>query len=150
MKLFQYLVILLTNLILAQPGLFLIESYKFCLAQYLDFIYQKFIFSIITRSARIKYYEPKQKIKSANLPSTINDLDILSAKLESQIVENRLTEIIEFADYFICSSLSLTFKFNSKWRKIYHLSYPRGSSINCHIPKKYGEVEYINFDQPRQ
>ena len=126
------------------------QGWKFWLAQHPDHIYRETIISIILRGARIGYCGPRQKIISANLLSATNDPDTLTADLENQIAADRLTKITEVGDHFICSPLGLAPKSNGKWRKIHHLSYPRGRSVNCHIPKEWGALEYTSFDEAKQ
>ena len=136
--------------ILTKPGPLRVEGWKFWLAQHPDHIYRETIVSIILHGARIGYCGPKQKIISANLPSATDDPDTLTADLENQIAADRLTEITDVGDHFICSPLGLVPKSNGKWRRIHHLSYPRGRSVNCHIPKEWGALEYTTFDEAKQ
>lgn len=55
---------------------------------HLDHIYQKTIFNIILRRAKLKYCGLKQKIISGKLLFAINDPDTLTADLRNQIAEN--------------------------------------------------------------
>jgi hypothetical protein len=48
---------------------------------------------------------------------------------------------------FICSPLGLVPKGTGGWRRIHHLSYPRGSSVNDHIPAEWAALEYATVDQ---
>ena len=48
--------------------------------------------------------------------------------------------------HFISSPLGLVPKPNGGWRRIHHLSHPRGSSVNCNIPEEFGTLEYTTFD----
>ena len=96
------------------------------------------------------YYRPRQRIISSNLPSATNDPNTLTADLENQIVQDRLTEVSELEDHFICSPLRLAPKSNGKWRRIHHLSYLCGRSVNCYIPKEWGALEYTTFDEAKQ
>lgn len=120
------------------------------MAKHPDRIYRETILSIIIRGAKIGYCGPKQKIISGNLPSATNDPDTLTADLENQIAADRLTEVSEVGDHFISSPLGLAPKSNGKWRRIHHLSYPRDRSVNCHIPKEWGALEYTTFDEAKQ
>lgn len=52
-------------------------------------------------------------------------------------------------DHFISSPLDLAPKSNGKWRRIHHLSYPYGRSVNCHIPKEWGALKYTTFDEAK-
>lgn len=33
------------------------------------------------------------------------------------------------------------------WRRIHHLSHPRGRSVNCNIPVEHGSLEYTSVDE---
>jgi hypothetical protein len=48
---------------------------------------------------------------------------------------------------FICSPLGLVPKGSGGWRRIHHLSYPRGNSVNDHIPAEWAALEYATVDQ---
>jgi hypothetical protein len=48
---------------------------------------------------------------------------------------------------FLCSPLGLVPKGSGGWRRIHHLSYPRGSSVNDHIPAEWAALEYATVDQ---
>ena len=98
------------------------------MAEHPDIIYRKTILSIILQ-ARILWTKVK-----------------LTADLDNQTAAGRLAGVSKVGDHFIHSPLSLAPKFNGKWRRIYHLSYPRGRSVNCHIPKEWGALEYTTFD----
>lgn len=87
---------------------------------------------------------------SSNLPSATNDLDTLMTDLENQIVVDQITKVSDTGDYFISSSLDLAPKFNDKWHRIHHLSYPRGRLVNCYISKKWGVLDYTTFDEAKQ
>lgn len=73
---------------LCKPRLLLVEKCKSWLAMYLNCIYQKTIFSIITDGAKIDYCKPKQKIISTNLLLATHNLDTLITDLKNQIVAN--------------------------------------------------------------
>ena len=50
--------------------------------------------------------------------------------------------------YMISSPLGLVPKSNGGFRRIHHLSHPKGRSVNCNIPKDWGALEYTCFDEP--
>ena len=121
---------------LCKPGPLYVEGWRFWLAEHPDSTYRETILSIILRGAKLGYCGPKHKILSGNLPSAIKEQDTLTADLENQIAVGRLTEVSEVGDHVICSPLGLAPKSNGKWRRIHHLSYLGGRSVNCHIPKE--------------
>lgn len=45
------------------------------------------------------------------------------------------------------SPLDLVPKSNKKWQHIHHLSHLYGRLVNYNIAKKYGALEYANFDE---
>ncbi len=116
-----------------------------------DGTYQETILSIITRGVKIGYCGLKLKIISGNLPSATNNPDTLTADLENEIAADWLTEVSDMGDHFIFSPLGLAPKSDGKWRRIHYLSYPRGRSVNCYIPKEWGAfIKYITFDEAKQ
>lgn len=48
---------------------------------------------------------------------------------------------------FILSPLGLVSKHDGGFRRIHHLSHPRGHSVNDHIPDKAGELRYRRFQR---
>lgn len=62
----------------------------------------------------------------------------------------RLIIICKFRLPFIFSPLHLVPKHDSGWRKIHHLSYPQGHSVNDHIPDEAGEMRYPRFQDTLQ
>lgn len=71
----------------------------------------------------------------------------LSKDLEEQITHNRVTKLDVIPEHFISSPLGLEPKPNGKWRRIHHLSHPRGRSVNSHIPIEYGSLESTSVDE---
>ncbi len=74
---------------------------------------------------------------------------MLNADLKKQIKRGKVAQVYNQGSYFISSLLDLAFKLNNKQRKIHSLSYPTGCSINCHIPKNLGSLEYTTFDKAK-
>lgn len=87
------------------------------------------------------------KILSDNLPGANDAPTVLSKDLEEQITHNRVTKLDVIPEHFISSPLGLEPKPNGKWRRIHHLSHPRGRSVNCHIPIEYGSLESTSVDE---
>ena len=124
-----------------------VKGYKSSLEKHLDKIYGETILSIIICRARIGYYRLKQKIITGNLPSATNDPNTLTKDLENEITTDQLTKVGTIGDYFISSPLGLA---PTKWRKIHHLLYPCGRSVNYHIPKELEALEYTTFNKAKQ
>lgn len=112
--------------------------------------YKAIILDVIRYGAKIGYSGPKQHILSDNL-LTANDAPGLIAKdLQTQIKHDRVTQVDrkELPEFLICSPLDLVPKATKeKWRRIHHLSHPRGKSVNCHILEDYGALKYTTVDE---
>ena len=112
-----------------------------------DRYYCQSIFGIIQSGARIGYMGPDQHILSENLSSATEDPTTLTKDLEKQIANDRVTPIATPWKSFISSPLGLVPKPDGGWRRIHHLSFPKGLSVNCHIPEEWGSLEYTTFDK---
>lgn len=112
-----------------------------------DKYYRETLIQIIEVGVRIGYQGPKVCILSKNLSSAEEDPDTLSKDLETQLQFDRITKIITPMEYFISSPLGLIPKSNGGFRRIHHLSHPKGQSVNCNIPKEFGTLEYTCFDE---
>lgn len=90
---------------------------------------------------------PLQRILSDKLSSATDTPDIIiSQDLENQSRHNRVSLVDILPAHFISSPLGLVPKLNEGWRRIHHLSHPRGSSVNCKIPEEFDTLEYTTFD----
>ena len=116
------------------------------LSRHPDKVYVHTLLEIIRSGVKIGYTGPPQKIIGPNLPTANDAPDILTQDLDKQIAHNRVTKLDTIPDAFISSPLGLEPKPDGGWRRIHHLSYPRGSSVNCHIPRDYGALEYTSID----
>lgn len=104
------------------------------------------LLQIIRGGVKFGYKGPPQKIIGLYLPSANDAPGILTQDLDKQIAYNRVTKLDIIPDTYISSLLGLEPKPDGSWRLIHHLSYPRGSSVNCYIPRNYGAVEYTSLD----
>lgn len=84
-------------------------------------------------------------ILSENLPSALEDPKIIDKKINEDLVSGRVVRVEKPTCSFICSSLGLVPKQDGGWRRIHHLSYPKGKSVNDYIPEGAGELEYTRF-----
>ena len=123
------------------------EGWKNWLQKHPDHLYREVALDIIRYGARLGYAGPKQKILSDNLSSANDAPTVLSEDLQHQIRQGRVTKLDVLPEHFISSPLGLEPKPNGKWRRIHHLSHPRGRSVNCHIPIDYGSLEYTSVDE---
>ena len=113
-----------------------------------DWLYACALVDIIRHGVRIGYKGPDQFVISKNLASAESDPATPTADLLAQKAHNRLKPINpDQLKRFICSPLGLVPKSVGGWRRIHHLSFPSGSSVNDHIPAEWGALEYISFDE---
>lgn len=122
------------------------EGWNQRLIHHPDRFYVNMILDIIEFGAKIGYQGPPQQILSENLSSATDSPDIISRDLDNQINHDRVTRIDILPTQFILSPLGLVRKPNGGWRRIYHLTHPRGSSVNCIIQEEFGMLEYTIFD----
>lgn len=92
----------------------------------------------------------KDKIIITNFLLAIDNLNILTADLKYEIAVKQLIEITNVRDHFIYIPLDLVTKFHNKKHMINHHLYLCGHFGNCHIPKKWGALEYTTLDKLKQ
>ena len=66
--------------------------------------------------------------------------------MDKQVAYNRVTKFNTILDTYILSLLGLELKPNGGWQQIHHLSYLRGSFVNCHILRNFRVLEYTIID----
>ncbi len=93
---------------------------------------------------------PNTFILSDNLTSALKDPAIIEKKLHRDLASDRLSEIQQSRTPLICSPLGLVSKHDRGWRRIHHLSHPRGESVNDYIPDGAGEMRYTRFQEVLQ
>lgn len=103
---------------------------------------------ILRFGAELGYQGPPDAfILSRNLSSALEDPAIIDKKLTEDLALGRVVEVDAPTPPFICSPLGLVPKHEGGWRRIHHLSYPRGSSVNDYIPDGAGELRYTRFQE---
>jgi hypothetical protein len=114
------------------------------LFQHPDRLFVNTLLHIIQYGTRIGYCGPHQSIISPNLTSATADPSTLSLDIARERSHQRIMQVPTpaSATHFICSPLGLVPKGSGDWRRIHHLSYPRGSSINDHIPAEWAALDY--------
>ena len=106
----------------------------------------RLIHGILTHGARIGYDGPEQIIISRNLPIDESDFAFLDAKTtadEKAGLISRATPSFPF----VSSPLGVVPKHDGGRRRIHHLSYPTGSSVNNFIDQSRGTLSYTTFDE---
>ena len=73
------------------------------------------------------------------------DTDIIDKKLREDLTLRRVIEFKAPIPPFIPPPLGLVPKHDGGWRKIHHISHPRGRSVNHYIPDGAGEMRYARF-----
>jgi hypothetical protein len=126
-----------------------IAGWSALLSQHPDRLFVDTLLHIIQYGARIGYCGPRQSIISSNLTSATADPSTLSLDIARERSHQRIMQVPAPAPatHFICSPLGLVPKGSGGWRRIHHLSYPRGSSVNDHIPADWAALEYTTVDQ---
>lgn len=103
---------------------------------------------IIRFGAELGYEEPPDAfILSSSLASALEDPAIIDQKLTEDLAMSRVVEVKRSTPPFICSPLGLVPKHDGGWRRIHHLSYPLGNSVNNYIPDGAGELRYTRFQE---
>lgn len=128
----------------------ILQGWKDALQNHPDRGYQKTIAGIISHGARIGYRGPDQRILSDNLASAKSDPETLTQDLAEQVRHGRIEKVEQPPTRFISSPLGLAPKSNGKWRRIHHLSFPAGKSVNDHIQAEWRSIEYTSFDDAVQ
>jgi hypothetical protein len=97
---------------------------------------------IIRNGADVGYSGPSQLILSRNLKSATLAPDIITSKLTADLELGRVVKAEPVAPY-ICSPLGLVPKHNGSFRRIHHLSFPAGRSVNDHIASEFSALTYV-------
>lgn len=132
---------------LARPEPLIAAGWEVALRDHPDKQYKAIILDIIKFGAKIGYTGPQQRILSANFPTAQDAPDVLAKDLKTQIELDRVTRVHDIPEFIICLPLGIVPKSGGKWRRIHHLSHPRGKSVNCHIAEDHGALEYTTVDE---
>ena len=82
---------------------------------------------------------------SKNLLSADEDPATITTQLQKDLVLQRVS-LHSSASPFCSSPLGLVPKGDGGWRRIHHLSYPHGDSVNDWIPESYGNIVYTTVE----
>ena len=100
---------------------------------------------ILTFGARLGYEGPEQFILSRNLPIELPDHDVLDKKAAADLAAGLIAPITPKHPCMV-SPLGVVPKGDGGRRRIHHLSYPEGESVNDLIPAEYASITYVTFD----
>ena len=133
---------------LFHPGPLIPAAWERLLPKHPDRLYAYTIVQIIRNGVRIDYTGPDQLILRPNLPSAKDSIETLNKDLQDH---HRLMPVATPlpGDRFISSPLGIVPKVSQTdaWRRICHLSFPPGGSVNDHTPPSWGTLEYASFDE---
>ena len=104
-----------------------------------------YILKILQFGAMLGYTGPKTLLLSKNLSSAFLLPQVMEEKIQADL---RLGRIAETTPTFplISSPLGFVPKPNGSWRKIHHLSFPEGSSVNDYIFPESAYIQYVSFE----
>lgn len=123
------------------------DRWEWWMRSHPDIRFTSAIGQTIRRGVKIGYQGPEQL--QLHLPhlSALQAPHILRADIEKQLQHNRLTVLHKQPKQrHISSPLGLVPKSDGGFRRIHDLLYPKGSSVNDHIPHDHGALEYVTFD----
>ena len=129
----------------ASPSPFIIHSWESLLSKYPGHL-PLTLAGILKYGCQIGYQGPLQLVLSKNLKSSILDPSIIKVKLLDDLQLGRI--LSTSSDFpFISSPLGLVPKGDGGFRRIHHLSHPRGSSVNDFIPDNLSKITYISIKE---
>ncbi len=105
---------------------------------------------VLRFGGELGYEGPDAFILSDNLASALEDPTIIEKKLREDLASGRITLVHQPSCPFICFLLGLVTKDDGGWRRIHHLSHPRGESLNDYIPDVVGEMKYTRLQEVLQ
>ena len=101
---------------------------------------------ILTFGAQIGYTGPEAFILSKNLSTAVLAPSVIENKLYADLQSKRVLPVNPSLP-FISSPLGLVPKHDGGWRRIHHLSYPPGRSVNFHISEESATLQYVKLSE---
>jgi ribonuclease HI len=102
------------------------------------------ITNILHFGAQLGYNGPPLHHLSRNLSSATTHQEVVDAMLIEDIKQKRVI-LCGSEPSLVSSPLGLVVKSDGTFRRIHHLSYPPGKSVNDGIPESYGYLKYDTF-----
>jgi hypothetical protein len=125
------------------PSPFILPSWEALLSQYPGSL-PVTLAGILKYGCQLGYNGPLQFILSQNLKSAYIDQSTISDKLTLDLALRRVVSRTPSFP-FISSPLGLVPKGDGGLRRIHHLSYPQGSSVNAYILESASSIKYISI-----
>ena len=92
------------------------------------------------------YNGPETLRISKNLSSAALYPQVMDEKIQVDLALGRIAETTPTTP-FISSPLGFVKKPDGSWRKIHHLSFPEGSSVNDYISPEAAYIHYVSFER---
>ena len=133
--------------LLHSPSPFIINSWSQLLLLYPDQGLCTHLVMLSRFGCLLGYTAPETLILSSNFPSALIDPSVIDNKLAEDLSTGKVVEIIDPTSLFISSPLGLVPKHDGGLRRIHHLSYPIGSSVNDRIADEASALSYTSLQR---
>jgi Reverse transcriptase (RNA-dependent DNA polymerase) len=107
------------------------------------------IAKVLKFGALIGYTGPEDLVLSKNLSSAAIHPEVLEKTIWQDLQLHRIEPTTPTFP-LISSPLGLVPKPGGAWRKIHHLSFPEGQSVNDHISQEAAYLRYVSFEEVLQ
>jgi Reverse transcriptase (RNA-dependent DNA polymerase) len=129
-----------------------IEGFLQLLDDYPSPEFPKLLTEIIQYGAKLGYDGPMDvTVKQGNHPSANANTKVIADEIEKELSLNRLKKLPALPQRYYCSPLGLVPNTaegkQTGWRRIFDLSSPKNQSVNDHIAKEFGYLQYETFDE---
>ena len=113
-----------------------------------DKVFVKQLLNDLQHGCSIGYTGPQFAHLAKNLPTAYQQPDVIDSTLQRECEAGRILGLFtsQLLPNFHTSGLGLIPKHDEGWRIIYHLSAPRGSSINDYIDSSLYSLSYCSID----
>ena len=122
------------------------DAWEELLVGYPDKTFGRTLASIARYGAKLGYQGPRKLLHSHNLPIAESAKDFLDKELEKNLQLHRVRQYKATPLHGIFSPLGAVPKDETSWRRIHHLSSPRGGSVNDFIKPEWGCLVYDSFE----
>ena len=129
------------------PSPFIIDAWSQLLEHYQDQSLRIHLVMLLHFGCLLGYIGPETLILSSKLPSALIDQSVIDEKLAQDLAIGRIVQITNPSLPFISSPLGPVPKHDGGFRKIHHLSYPRGHSVNDYIANEASPLSYTSLQR---